>query len=596
MAVPQLVYSVRAKDESRATFERNRREIEKTRRVTQAMNADMQKFRNTMGALKGFGAGLGIGILATELSQIPGLIRGVVAESSNLAKVADRVALTTDELQRLQYGFELAGVGINQTNNAMQRFSRRVAQAAAGSGQLAKIFAANGIALRDNEGRLRSQSDILADYADLIKNAASEQERLLLAFRAFDREGAALVLGLKNGSEGLREMMGLADQAGGVLEEKLLRRAEAIDDRFAKMWRTFEIGAKSAALVAADWVDTVTTLVPPEDPTLKDAQAAWAARLPGLNRELNLAQSLGDEARADEIQAQIDAVNARLAGIQSERRRRSLGFSSGANTRGGRRGRRQAQEDRPTVIPAAATRSGSAIHTQVSDYQRVLDQLQQEQALLGMTGAEQRKVNMLRLAGVEATSKQGRAIAALVEDIAAQNEEQQRAADLQGYFNGLASDGIGRLIGQLGLADDATGRLIASLADAALKAALLGQGPLASVFGAGGGGSFLTPLLSGLGGGSGVSKEASSILSAFTGLYANGGVLGAGQWGIAGENGLPEPVVGPARIVSNKDAFSGGPTVVNVTIQTQNVESFRQSETQISALMADAVRRGQRGR
>lgn len=54
------------------------------------------------------------------------------------------------------------------------------------------------------------------------------------------------------------------------------------------------------------------------------------------------------------------------------------------------------------------------------------------------------------------------------------------------------------------------------------------------------------------------------LFKTFGGFFATGGMLGAGQWGIAGENG-PEPVVGPARIVSNRDAFGGGGSGPQVT-------------------------------
>lgn len=37
----------------------------------------------------------------------------------------------------------------------------------------------------------------------------------------------------------------------------------------------------------------------------------------------------------------------------------------------------------------------------------------------------------------------------------------------------------------------------------------------------------------------------------FGGFFANGGFLGAGKWGIAGEKG-PEPIIGPAQVVPNK--------------------------------------------
>ena len=69
------------------------------------------------------------------------------------------------------------------------------------------------------------------------------------------------------------------------------------------------------------------------------------------------------------------------------------------------------------------------------------------------------------------------------------------------------------------------------------------------------------PPWEGGGGGSG-GGLLSGLFGAFKGFFADGGVLGAGQWGIAGEAG-PEPVVGPARIIPNR-AMAGGETNVRV--------------------------------
>jgi len=50
----------------------------------------------------------------------------------------------------------------------------------------------------------------------------------------------------------------------------------------------------------------------------------------------------------------------------------------------------------------------------------------------------------------------------------------------------------------------------------------------------------------------------------FGGFFADGGTLGAGKWGIAGESG-PEVVHGPARITPMSD-LGGGNTSVNITV------------------------------
>lgn len=64
----------------------------------------------------------------------------------------------------------------------------------------------------------------------------------------------------------------------------------------------------------------------------------------------------------------------------------------------------------------------------------------------------------------------------------------------------------------------------------------------------------------------------------FSGFFATGGTLGAGQWGIAGERG-PEVVQGPARITP---MGAGGPTVtyapqfnVNGDVSPQTINAMR---------------------
>lgn len=89
---------------------------------------------------------------------------------------------------------------------------------------------------------------------------------------------------------------------------------------------------------------------------------------------------------------------------------------------------------------------------------------------------------------------------------------------------------------------------------------------LASIFqmGQGGSGSFLA----GLGAlfGQGNTGTGAGLANSYGGAYANGGFLGAGKWGIAGENG-PEPIVGPAHVISNKQTAQTPASQYTVVVQ-----------------------------
>src|SRR5690606_32591721 len=105
-----------------------------------------------------------------------------------------------------------------------------------------------GIALRDSQGNIRPNIDLLGEYANLVKGAASDQDRLRLAFLAFDTEGAALVNTLRDGSTGLDDLRQRARDASAVIDGELLRSAKEIDDKFAALSTTIGTRFKSAVL------------------------------------------------------------------------------------------------------------------------------------------------------------------------------------------------------------------------------------------------------------------------------------------------------------------------------------------------------------
>ena len=76
---------------------------------------------------------------------------------------------------------------------ALQRFTRRAAEAAQGTGEAKDALAQMGIALRDQSGNLRSSEDLLGDVADAFARIEDPAERVRLAFKLFDSEGVALV-------------------------------------------------------------------------------------------------------------------------------------------------------------------------------------------------------------------------------------------------------------------------------------------------------------------------------------------------------------------------------------------------------------------
>ena len=103
----------------------------------------------------------------------------------------------------------------------------------------------------------------------------------------------------------------------------------------------------------------------------------------------------------------------------------------------------------------------------------------------------------------------------------------------------------------------------------------------------------------------GTGNSLAQNLSSFSGsisAFAEGGVIsapnyiptGAGSMALAGEAG-PEAILPLSRGPDGKLGLSGSrSTVVNVSITTQDLDSFKRSEQQVAAALARAVSRGRR--
>lgn len=148
-----------------------------------------------------------------------------------IAKTADKLGITTDRLQEYRFAAERAGIATGTFDMAFQRFTRRAAEAANGTGEAKDALAELGVQLKDEQGNARSSEALFADVADAMSNVDDKSKRLRLAFKLFDSEGVAMVNMLDDGSAGLDEMAKRARALGIILSEETARASEEFRDR-----------------------------------------------------------------------------------------------------------------------------------------------------------------------------------------------------------------------------------------------------------------------------------------------------------------------------------------------------------------------------
>ncbi len=452
----------------------------------------------------------GVGFVAGGLATLPQTLKQITAEASRVIDVANKVNLTTDALQEMRFAAEQTGVASNQLDMGMQRFSRRLAEAASGTGVLKDVLAANNIALRDSQGRIRPTIDLLGDYANLIKGAASEQDKLRLAFLAFDSEGAAMVNTLRDGRDGLELLRQKARDASAVMDEKLLVSGKKVDDQFNTLTATIGTRFKSAILTGIGALDDLADKFESVEKTAA-----------------NFGNSSIFEKLADLVGADRDAA---LPGMisRNEAERLRLGASSpGAGP--DRRGRRPAAI--VTKIPGTPETDKEADKA-VERIGRVTTALEQQLVAVQLNTRGQEVYNQLTAAGTDLNSEAGQKIARLATMIQDHEDATRQAALATQYFGQIGESALDRLIVGGEKLTDVLGDVVKELGIAAAKAALFGgSNPFGALLGGGtgGAGSLLGSLFGGGGG--------DLLGGLFGGFRADGGPVDAGKAYIVGERG-----------------------------------------------------------
>ena len=111
----------------------------------------------------------------------------------SLDKVSSKLGISTDFLQKAQYAAGQSGVAFRTLSMAMQRFTRRAAEANKGTGEAKDAIKELGIQLTDTDGRIRSTEELFSSAMAALAKIDDPADRLRLAFKLFDSEGAILV-------------------------------------------------------------------------------------------------------------------------------------------------------------------------------------------------------------------------------------------------------------------------------------------------------------------------------------------------------------------------------------------------------------------
>jgi hypothetical protein len=190
------------------------------------------------------------------IAGLTGFIDQVVKANKSLADMqtmAKQTGLTLADFQGLQFGGAIAGLTPDQLNEGLQKSAKLLNDASRNSNSLSKELAENGINIKNANGQLISQNQLLGIAADLIKRAKNPGDANAIAeMLGFTKEWIPL---LEQGSAAMSGLTAEARSAGVVIDDEVVARAVEFDREWRKSSVTFEANLKAALLGLLPYVD-----------------------------------------------------------------------------------------------------------------------------------------------------------------------------------------------------------------------------------------------------------------------------------------------------------------------------------------------------
>jgi hypothetical protein len=204
--------------------------------------------------------------------------------------------------------------------SALGAFTKRLGEAKDGTGTLVTILNKNNKALLDNIKSAESTEDAFNVYIKALAESDDAAEKAALSSAAFGRTaGIKMVNLVKNGTKGLAEMRKEARDLGLVMDEDLLRQAEATKDEMTRFNSVLKTQVTKALIEMAPTVQKVTESLTPFLKTVIDLVASgldtWFTGVAVAVKTIDEALTPLSESAGEDLRNNLTGVAAAMGAI-----------------------------------------------------------------------------------------------------------------------------------------------------------------------------------------------------------------------------------------------------------------------------------------
>lgn len=229
-----------------------RKDLEKSKKQLGRFGKDSRRITDS---IKAQFAGLAAGVSVVAFT---GLVKRTVDAGDKIQKLSIRLGASTEALSELKLATELTGVSFQTLTTGLQRMTRRISEAAKGTGESVKALDELGLSAKAlNKLRPEQQFEALADALDKVPNQA---DKVRLSMKLLDTEGVALLQTMEGGSEAIRGYRKQARELGLSLSKDSADAFAKANDQLTILSGTFTGFVQSLTVSAIPIVQDLTSL------------------------------------------------------------------------------------------------------------------------------------------------------------------------------------------------------------------------------------------------------------------------------------------------------------------------------------------------
>lgn len=222
----------------------------------QAMNGAAEAGQGALNSINGFWAAIGGASMVAGVAGINsflGQVSKVNKELADLNLTARQTGLTLEKYQSYKFAANIGGVDDKELNNGLAKSASLLNDAQRNANSLSNLFNANSLSIKGTNGQLISQNQLLDTAANLVKRAASEQDKIKIAeMLGFTRQWVPF---LEQGADAISRTASEAKAAGAVIDDDIIIKADEFDKAWRKSSVEWSATLKSAALSVLPYIN-----------------------------------------------------------------------------------------------------------------------------------------------------------------------------------------------------------------------------------------------------------------------------------------------------------------------------------------------------